>query len=619
MSYPCSSISLGKFEVEYTPSKNGKVSTCSSSSSSHTLTIPESKLVWQGTKNRATGSLMLVFHARPSGAGRGHNQKKPPLLSSGVIHHHQSQLANVSVEVNRIHHSDIAQLARARQTSSSANCESTGDSGTGGKSSVKQAMSSSSSSQNSGCGECASNTTSLSIGSGSGTHPKAQRKTQSSKAKERRDACIMTDLSLGTGAASPCPPISSSSSSLPNSNIASDQSPTPQESSTTARPPSPPPPFLVPKIGFTETGASLVRKLVVAQSGLRNGLNGLAFLNGYPENHHNHQSKEPIPCNGHNGRSSLLDHTTPLSNSSLTVSIPCTASYQNGNTLSSTSSSTTTDTHSHSTQQPIPSSAKQRHQTPPRNRPQLHTEPHDQPMSSSDDITGDEDTLVQGTAQQQQSGDLLKMSHTQLDNGAGPHTYSTTCPDEMVDCRTTSGRGGGVKRSLSESDTLVDLDVIAPQPPLKIARLSGSTVLDEGLERDVEIENGRGWDTSETEMDTDVILATDPEPETSPKAPSIDHALHNRNSTTPNRIETETSTATGTAPEGLFSAEVVVFDSRGECLLDEGEYSILMQKCPEKDATGAEGPPRLFTFSPLSWTSVFGANDQVYTVPLFLY
>lgn len=50
----------------------------------------------------------------------------------------------------------------------------------------------------------------------------------------------------------------------------------------------------------------------------------------------------------------------------------------------------------------------------------------------------------------------------------------------------------------------------------------------------------------------------------------------------------------------VFSGELVVFDSRGECLIRDGEYSILMQSCSSKEGLG------LSTFEPLTWDTVFG-------------
>ena len=59
--------------------------------------------------------------------------------------------------------------------------------------------------------------------------------------------------------------------------------------------------------------------------------------------------------------------------------------------------------------------------------------------------------------------------------------------------------------------------------------------------------------------------------------------------------------------DDVFASELVVFDSRGDCLLNEGEYSILMQRCSKKGEV-----PGLLTFAPLTWSSVFagGCTDS---------
>ena len=70
-------------------------------------------------------------------------------------------------------------------------------------------------------------------------------------------------------------------------------------------------------------------------------------------------------------------------------------------------------------------------------------------------------------------------------------------------------------------------------------------------------------------------------------------------------------------PDDVFASELVVFDSRGDCLLQEGEYSILMQRCSKKESTTGD-VPEVLTFPPLTWSSVFasgGTNSKVSSVP----
>ena len=60
------------------------------------------------------------------------------------------------------------------------------------------------------------------------------------------------------------------------------------------------------------------------------------------------------------------------------------------------------------------------------------------------------------------------------------------------------------------------------------------------------------------------------------------------------------------APEmlkGVCSAELVVFDSRNKCLLQDGQYELVLQDCdlPSSPPVG----------SPLSWDTIFGNNNLV--------
>lgn len=191
-----------------------------------------------------------------------------------------------------------------------------------------------------------------------------------------------------------------------------------------------------------------------------------------------------------------------------------------------------------------------------------------------------------------------KGSWTQLGTGTRkitpvePFTYPispTLIPKKMT----------GIKRSLSESDAPFSSDVSSPPP--KMARVSETDEQQEECMDD-------GNKTLE-EQDLDVHVGpfskslSPPHSPTSPPPPNFenefDEKIHNPSE----------QTVPSVAPEGLFCAEMVVFDSRGECLLDKGEYSILMQKCCQK-AAGSEPPP-LVTFSPLSWSSIFGGGEQV--------
>ena len=54
--------------------------------------------------------------------------------------------------------------------------------------------------------------------------------------------------------------------------------------------------------------------------------------------------------------------------------------------------------------------------------------------------------------------------------------------------------------------------------------------------------------------------------------------------------------------KGVCSAELVVFDSRNKCLLQDGQYELVLQEC--ETPSPAAG-------SPLTWNTVFGGSGQV--------
>ena len=84
------------------------------------------------------------------------------------------------------------------------------------------------------------------------------------------------------------------------------------------------------------------------------------------------------------------------------------------------------------------------------------------------------------------------------------------------------------------------------------------------------------------------------------------------------KLDTEFSRKSGTddkkgsifQADDVFASELVVFDSRGDCLLKEGEYSIIMQKCSKKTAASGKASGELLTFPPLTWNSVFGGSTD---------
>ena len=568
-SCPCSSVSLGKFEMEYTPSKNGKI--VGSSSNNHTLVIPESKLVWSG-KNRAAGSLMLVFHAR---ASTGQKSQKRSL---------QQSLAKVSVELNRMNPSDIVQLTKTKHAvqTSSQDTSATYD----GSEKVPRSTQSASdfnSQQAAMFGESINGSPLAVESHGSldgvaensavvGTYSKMGRKTKS-KMKERRDACIMTDLSLGTGETiSPTQDHTTCIDPLEHGLAESNDDP------NSMTPP-------LPKKGFTENGASLLSKLAAQCNGM-NSLNGLNFLNGFADDHQSMTTDHSI---SRDDNPTFLDSNE--SNYSLTVSIPCT--YRNRSRTSSTSClSMDTSNHTYS---------KRRYKVPARKRSEIQLlldgdKPPGQRISAEEiPVFTAEDPSNRATRYMIHQS---KGSWTQLGTGTRkitpvePFTYPfspTLIPKKL----------SGIKRSLSESDAPLSSDVSSPPPKMpRVAEMDEEKEekMEESMDEDSEV-----LETQDMDVKTTGAVSQSVSPPPTPPPPNVE--------LTDEKSRDFAEQATGVAPEGLFCAEIVVFDSRGECLLDKGEYSILMHKCPQKSA-GAEPPP-LVTFAPLSWSSIFGGGEQV--------
>lgn len=63
--------------------------------------------------------------------------------------------------------------------------------------------------------------------------------------------------------------------------------------------------------------------------------------------------------------------------------------------------------------------------------------------------------------------------------------------------------------------------------------------------------------------------------------------------------------------KGVSSAELVVFDSRNKCLLQDGQYELVLQECdtPSSSSMG----------TPLSWNTIFGNNNFVSACLVFYY
>lgn len=558
--------------MEYTPSKNAKIVGCRDSN--HSLMIPESKLVWNG-KNRGIGSLMLVFRARASTGQKSHPHQKKSL---------QPSLAKVSVELNRMNHSDIAQLTKTKHTLQIASQANTATSEGSARVPKYTQSATDFDSQQAAVFSNAMNGSSSSVEAYDSNLEKGDEsstvssnlevpRNTTAKVKEKRDACIMTDLSLGTGeTTSP-----SHEHNARNGPLEHDLGVSRNDRSCSESP-------FFPKKGFTEDGASLLTKLASQRNGFLNGLN---LFNGLTDDHQSQKINDNSIS--HNEEDAAFPDSNE-SDYSLTVSIPCT--YHNGSQASSTSS-LFIESSNHREGYKIPARKRSEIQLlldgdkPPGQR----ISPEEIPVFTAEDPSN---RATRYMALQS------KGCWTQLGTGTRkitpvePFTYSvssTLIPNKM----------SGIKRSLSESDAPLSSDISSPPP--KMARVS-----------ETDEQPGESMDETLEEQNSDIrpmrafSKSVSPPPSPMPPPPpspppnfenELDEKIHDSSEQAPQSI----------APEGLFCAEMVVFDSRGECLLDKGEYSILMQKCSQKEA-GSEPPP-LVTFSPLSWSSVFGGGEQV--------
>lgn len=523
---------------------------------------------------------MLVFRATAStGGGKQRKKEKPSLNQS---------LAQVSVELNRINHSDIVQLTKTKQTMIQTPLSPTNDSkltrdlqnAVERDSRLSDSIDSEPMDTRGNSGNTCSRNSIPGVMVETCTNN--LRKITRSKAKDRRDACIMTDLSLGTGHATMTTPPSTTACQHSRCNGPSHLS----EENSCDQP-------CYPKKGFTETSTSLLKKL----SSQHNGLNGINLLNGYPNDH---QSKELTP----NHHQCDNEYTSLDSKDySLTVSIPC-ATYHNGSPVSCCTESNHNHHHDHHdhSKRKVPARKRSEIQLlldgdkPPGQR----ISPEEIPIITAEELSNR--TSSRGTTYQS------NCSWTQLGTGTRkitpvePFTYSVISP--TLTPRKTMG-GGQTKRSLSDSDMDNSLDISSP-PPLKIARidkLENDDMCMDYSDRDCDMFDNHERTDAKLKDVKSMSSSPVPSPPLNVEENDTTHETH-RNTVEPHSV-------TGIAPEGLFCSEVVVFDSRGECLLDEGEYTLLMQKGPQKDGGDLGEAPPLVTFSPLSWNTVFGGAEQV--------
>ena len=180
------------------------------------------------------------------------------------------------------------------------------------------------------------------------------------------------------------------------------------------------------------------------------------------------------------------------------------------------------------------------------------------------------------------------------------------------------------KRSVSDSESTVSKnlssDSVAAPPPAKQQKVSGggtntSTVVEES-ERE---SSPQGGDPVLSECNNSSALCGPTQDTMNPvnsTLPASNKSEIDSGNVDPesssSKIDSNNNDSSLFHPDDVFASEVVVFDSRGDCLLQEGEYSIIMQRCSNSKKKGVgEETDELLTFPPLTWSSVFGGCNEM--------
>ena len=524
------------------------------------------------------GTQMLVFRARCPNRPATELKK----LSK------KTYRKNISIELNKLNHNDIAsQIAKAKQQSHLQSQVSSSDKPGSGSTLAQQQQTSI---LEEGSDQMACNSPGM-----------AQRRAKSKTKKEKRDACVMTDLTFGTSvienlSPSPLSPDDmkvkqsakhAGSSRLPK---ALPQSPTQNFKLTSAL--SSPPPH--PKKGFTDKCTSpLIPRLP-----FKNGLNRLTIPNGYADVE---EIEMPLPssnskvpplklqkslvetnhfgaCNGEtetNGLCRKLFRKDPdtgeaipsgevfrfskSEESSLIVSIP--RAYYKPSRNSSTSSV----------------SSEGRREAAYRRRSEIQLlldgdKPKEHRISATEIPVFTAEDVANRSTRSAVTSVPSRGPWMSLGSSTRRITPVEHLSYPMPSFRTSIAERENRKRSFSDSDAIPSAS--SPiGPPTKQPRL--------------EVETPVFGSMPETRSVDETQL---------PPKEGPNHAY----------LESKRDEASWdpALTQSTFCAELAVFDSRGECLLQEGNYKLLMQRCLRKD----RDVPGLMTFAPLTWNTIFGAE-----------
>ena len=556
---------------------------------------------------------MLVFRARPSA------KKK---LKLGQRKSLRRSLGNVSVAVNRMNRSDIVHLTRGQkrpaawppaQVGTAPSTDRAGKHHEATHSGQAERRDDSIPtrepvpvvSNDSATSDVFTENHVSNVSSSVGRRTKFKKVPRRSKkiSHAKRDACIMTDIALGTEAT-----VNHATVSHLTSNGHLFSSP------------------LLPKKGFAHNfTSSLLNKFPALRNALES-LNGHTLPNGYAEDEHSFEDSSEGKAAQHlvNSTSShhnqengppadRIDQNCSDSDYSLTVSIPFACCNR---PLSSSASSLNSDaSHLHAE-----GKGKCKGSFRKRSEVQLLLDgdkPRGERISTEEvPVFTAEDPASRATCNNATPSVPSKGSWTRFGTGTRkitpvePFNYplSPTLLARKVGAANSQNR----KRTFSESNVLVPTPSVT-YPPSKVARVAEKEKEDKVSSAEAEEKSEKLEDEDKMKEDTTPIKIDT-------TSSSSDHPMQIEDDQNLARTQTTTITSSHhpssssfspspSVPSGdVFSAEIAVFDSRGECLLEEGEYSIFMQKCPKKENASDTA---LTSFAPLSWSSVFGGEKNV--------
>lgn len=509
---------------------------------------------------------------------------------------------SVAIELNKLNHAEIAKAKQQVQSQVSSVSEnykptsrSTGETSSIGTScppsrpSFQQSGSPMSAEPSPMCNGTHSSPTATTLSPGV-----AQRRAKTKAKKEKKDVGVMTDLSLGTAVIHNLVPSLKRTSMSPLSLQNGKQD---QELS------------LAPQKGFSDKCTSPIFPRLVLKNGLGN-INGLCPRNGYPDlgeiELQAAMSKFPSSTQTiRNSRRAQWESTTEYNDAmygdeGLIVSIPRSILVPS---RSSSMSSVSSDC--------LGSSRRGLYRGPRRSEIQLlldgdkppgqRISAEEIPVFVAEDVSSRTTRRSKGPWQQSSTRKITPVEH--FNYPLSPSSPKKSTGDQLhLENR---------KRVLSESDSL------SSPPPSKQPRIEAETLPPlQSLAHTQQLQQMQPVPHPAPKLQQQQPLPQPLQPPQPPQPPIVPMTTNFTSSTAESdektmRIQTpavedtsllEQSNPDHVLTEEVFNAELAVFDSRGSCLLNDGEYSILMQQSPKKEGDS----PGLLTFAPLKWNSIFG-------------